>query len=144
MKNTYDVIVVGGGPGGITCAALLAKKGVKTLVLEKNDRVGGRPATVISKGFTCERWPTGGLPVKGGSWLEAFKALGIESKFRDVLLSTHRRDHGAARQPSGRFRIESGLAGEAHSSLFRSDSHRSASRGGILPSALQADYGTSP
>jgi phytoene dehydrogenase-like protein len=85
MKKMYDAIVVGGGPGGITCAALLAKKGVKTLVLEKNDRVGGRPATVTAKGFTCERWPTGGLPVRGGSWLEAFKALGIESKFRVIV-----------------------------------------------------------
>ena len=97
MKKLYDVIVVGGGPGGITCAALLAKKGVKTLVLEKNDRVGGRPATVSVKGFTCERWPTGGLPVKGGSWLEAFKALGIESKFRVIvkdMVTIYRRSNG--------------------------------------------------
>jgi prolycopene isomerase len=97
MKKLYDVIIVGGGPGGITCAALLAKKGVKTLVLEKNDRVGGRPATVSVKGFTCERWPTGGLPVKGGSWLEAFKALGIESKFRVIVkdvVMIYRRSNG--------------------------------------------------
>lgn len=69
----------------MTCAALLAKKGARTLVLDKNDRVGGKPATVFAKGFTCERWPTGGLPVMGGSWLEAFKALGIESKFRVIV-----------------------------------------------------------
>ena len=85
MKRDYDVIVVGGGPGGIACAALLAKKGARTLVLEKNDRVGGKPATLSTNGFTCERWPTGGLPVKGGSWLEVFKALGIESRFRVVV-----------------------------------------------------------
>ncbi len=85
MKRQYDVIVIGGGPGGVSCAALLAKKGVRTLVLEKNDRVGGKPATLSAKGFTCERWPTGGLPVKGGSWLEAFKALGIESRFRVIV-----------------------------------------------------------
>ena len=85
MKRDYDVIVVGGGPGGISCAALLAKKGARTLVLEKNDRVGGKPATLSTNGFTCERWPTGGLPVKGGSWLEVFKALGIESRFRVVV-----------------------------------------------------------
>jgi len=85
MKRQFDVIVIGAGPGGVCCAALLAQKGAKTLVLEKNDRVGGKPATVTVKGFTCERWPTGGLPVKGGSWLAAFKALGIESRFRVVV-----------------------------------------------------------
>jgi len=81
-KSKYDVIVVGAGPGGITCAALLAKRGLNVLVLDKNERVGGKQVTVSMRGYTAERWPTGGLPVKGGAWLEAFRALGIESKFR--------------------------------------------------------------
>ncbi|TFG54723.1 MAG: FAD-dependent oxidoreductase, partial [Methanomassiliicoccus sp.] len=38
----FDVIVVGAGPGGTACAALLQKRGVKTLLVEKNDRVGGK------------------------------------------------------------------------------------------------------
>ena len=37
----YDVIVIGAGMGGLTAAALLAKKGLKTLLLEKEDQVGG-------------------------------------------------------------------------------------------------------
>jgi phytoene dehydrogenase-like protein len=81
-KEKYDVIVVGAGPGGITCAALLAKRGLDVLVLDKNERVGGKQMTVSLKGYKGERWPTGGLPVKGGAWLEAFRALGIEPKFR--------------------------------------------------------------
>jgi geranylgeranyl reductase family protein len=31
----YDVIIVGGGPGGSTCATVLGKKGKKVLILEK-------------------------------------------------------------------------------------------------------------
>jgi len=40
-KNEYDVIVIGAGPGGASCAALLAKKGLRVLVLEKK-QPGGR------------------------------------------------------------------------------------------------------
>lgn len=36
MKKEYDAIVVGGGPGGATCAAFLGKKGYNVLMLEKS------------------------------------------------------------------------------------------------------------
>ena len=41
MKK-WDVVVVGAGVGGLSAGALLAKEGLKTLVMEKDDRVGGR------------------------------------------------------------------------------------------------------
>jgi phytoene dehydrogenase-like protein len=84
-RNKYDAIIVGAGPGGCTCAALLAKKGLHVLLIDKNRRVGGKQMSASVKGYKGELWPTGGLPVTGGAWLEAFRALGIESKFRIVL-----------------------------------------------------------
>jgi phytoene dehydrogenase-like protein len=84
-RKKYDAIVVGAGPGGCTCAALLAKKGLHVLLLDKNKRVGGKQMSASVKGYKGELWPTGGLPVTGGAWLEAFQALGIESKFQVVL-----------------------------------------------------------
>ena len=36
----YDVVIVGGGPGGLSCARTLKGSGLKVLVLEKNERVG--------------------------------------------------------------------------------------------------------
>lgn len=41
----YDVIVVGAGHNGLTCAAYLARAGRKTLVLERRDIVGGCAVT---------------------------------------------------------------------------------------------------
>jgi dihydrolipoamide dehydrogenase len=40
MADTYDVIVVGGGPGGYVCAIRAAQLGLKTAVVER-DRMGG-------------------------------------------------------------------------------------------------------
>ncbi len=36
MHNQYDVIVVGAGPAGATCARLCAREGLKTLLLDKD------------------------------------------------------------------------------------------------------------
>lgn len=47
----YDVVVVGGGVGGITAAALCQKAGLKTLVLEQSDRIGGCCSTYEVEGF---------------------------------------------------------------------------------------------
>lgn len=41
MKNNYDVIVVGGGTAGVSCAWNLGKRGFKTLLIEKNSYLGG-------------------------------------------------------------------------------------------------------
>ena len=39
--NKYDAIVIGAGHNGLTNAAYLAKSGLKVLVLEKNEYIGG-------------------------------------------------------------------------------------------------------
>ena len=41
MSSKADVVVIGAGHNGLTCAAYLARSGLNTLVLERRDRVGG-------------------------------------------------------------------------------------------------------
>ncbi len=47
--NDHDVIVIGSGIGGLGVAALLAHAGYKTLVLEKNDRIGGACSSYVKE-----------------------------------------------------------------------------------------------
>ena len=43
--SDYDVIIAGGGHNALICAALLVRNGLKVLVAERNDWVGGGVVT---------------------------------------------------------------------------------------------------
>ena len=41
MKLEYDVAVIGAGPGGYVCAIRCAQLGLKTVIIEKEAKLGG-------------------------------------------------------------------------------------------------------
>jgi phytoene dehydrogenase-like protein len=45
MAERYDAVIVGGGHNGLTCGAYLARAGLRTLVLERREVVGGAAVT---------------------------------------------------------------------------------------------------
>jgi len=53
-QTDYDAIVIGAGCGGISCASILAKRGMKTLLLEQNNAIGGCCSTFEVDGFSFD------------------------------------------------------------------------------------------
>lgn len=73
----YDAIVIGSGMGGLTIAALLAKRGLKILLLEKEKQVGGYVVSFKRSGFTFDATGSfvGGCQ-EGGELHQILKEIG--------------------------------------------------------------------
>ena len=54
MESSYDAIIVGGGVGGTAIGALLAHRGRKVLLLDKNKTIGGRCTSYTRDGFIID------------------------------------------------------------------------------------------
>jgi len=89
-KNEYQVAVVGAGMGGLACAALLARAGMKVLVAEKARFVGGYCQTYDWQGFPLNSGPA---ILLGGTEGGALKAL-LQRLDLDGLLHLRRLDWG--------------------------------------------------
>lgn len=81
-KNDYDVAVVGSGIGGLSTAALLAKRGLKVLVVEQHYLAGGYCTSFPRKGhsiFDSGVHDISGLGPRGPVRL-TLRELGIEDE----------------------------------------------------------------
>jgi phytoene desaturase len=54
MIPDMDVIIIGAGMAGLTCGCLLAKKGLRVAMIEKNEKVGGCCASFQKDGFSFD------------------------------------------------------------------------------------------
>jgi len=74
----YDVIVIGSGIGGLSCAAKLAKQGKRVLLLEKNHHPGGTSYIFYRDGYAFPMGPMSfSFPHRVSNFL---KDLGIKKK----------------------------------------------------------------
>jgi phytoene dehydrogenase-like protein len=83
-ETVYDVIVVGAGPGGSALAALLAKAGLRTLLVDKNRAAGGRMMTVHRDGFSFELFPINCVPAKDSLFEKLIQDLGLEDQVQVI------------------------------------------------------------
>ena len=71
----YDVIIVGGGISGLSCARILNERGISVLVIEKTGRPGGRVKTDREDGFLFDR----GFQVLQTAYPEAQRFLNYQT-----------------------------------------------------------------
>lgn len=73
----YDAIVIGGGMGGLTASGLLARKGWKVLLLEKENQPGGYVVSFRRGGYTFDATGSfiGGCQ-EGGEFYQILKEIG--------------------------------------------------------------------
>jgi phytoene dehydrogenase-like protein len=79
-EEQFEVIVVGAGFGGAACAGLLAKRGLKVLLLEKNAKAGGKAMAFSKRGFVYTPWVVITAPVQGNAFEKVLKELGMEDR----------------------------------------------------------------
>ncbi len=81
----YDIVIIGGGIGGTAVGAILASKGFKILLIEKNKFLGGRCSTYEKEGFKIDI----GVHLFGrsgrGPHGEILKMIGMEDAIDWVL-----------------------------------------------------------
>ena len=53
-NKSYDAVIIGAGIGGLICANLLARDGLRVLVVEQHYMVGGYCSTFRRKGYTFD------------------------------------------------------------------------------------------
>ena len=86
----YDIVVVGAGIGGLTVAALLSARGLKTCLLERQSQVGGCIARVEFSGYDFE--PGMGLYTSfgaGGVYEKLFSQLPVELPAASLITSPY-------------------------------------------------------
>ena len=76
-----DAVVIGAGAGGLCAAARLAHAGLRTILIDDHDRLGGRATSETIEGFTVN---TGAIAIElGGVFEETFRLVGAPLDIRE-------------------------------------------------------------
>jgi len=101
-EENFDVIVIGGGPGGLNTALMCATRHLKVLILER-DKMGGLLATLYPNKLipNYPGFPQGIVAIElVRNWLQHLRVSGVTVKqepvldvTRDLTVSTNRREY---------------------------------------------------
>lgn len=98
QNAAFDAVIIGAGAGGMSAAAHLVAAGRKVLLVESQDRLGGRASSEEIDGFIVNR---GAIAIERGSGFEqTFQLLGVPLDVREPQPATVFRIDGKIIDPS--------------------------------------------
>lgn len=88
MKDKYDVIIIGSGPGGLAAAIAAKEKGAKdVLIIERDIELGGILVQCIHNGFGLELFDEDMPgPTYAQHFIEKVRGLGVETLMDTMVL----------------------------------------------------------
>jgi phytoene desaturase len=94
MTPDFDVIIIGAGVAGLTCGCLLAKRNLKVLIVEKNQKAGGCCTSFQKDGFSFDLSVQSiGECQKGGRVRDLLKELDLLDQIQFIPLEPAREYH---------------------------------------------------
>ena len=101
MSPDVDVIIIGAGMAGLTCGCLLAKRGLRVAMIEKNEKVGGCCASFQKDGFSFDLSVQSlGECQRGGRVWSLLKELDLLDQIHFISLEPAREYHFPNRKVS--------------------------------------------
>ncbi len=105
----YDVVIIGGGPAGMAAALTAQKNGAKTLILERDTRLGGILNQCIHAGFGLHYF---GEEMTGPEYADRFRKevekTNIEVKLNAMVLGLSEDKTVSYLCPEGYFSVKAG------------------------------------
>jgi all-trans-retinol 13,14-reductase len=117
MTPDMDVMIIGAGMAGLTCGCLLAKKGLRVTMIEKNEKVGGCCTSFQKDGFSFDLSVQSlGECQRGGRVWNLLKELNLLDQVHLIPLEPSREYHFPDRRVIQSSKLETHI--ETLSSLF--------------------------